>query len=142
MDRADGSSRRFELVNSRDAAELEVYVLDAKVYFKMIALKAAPRVPETCSPIAEDTHAIIRAAEHYLWHLRRTPPRSVLRTKICIELHRLKQNTQGDDWLSPTMIPDPDFRKTLRDGEEVDILVDERDKYGVRLLNESDIPLY
>ncbi len=144
--RTNESNRRIHLVDSQDAAELEVRVCGDKILFDIVMSQRTHRISESLAlrPLAsEDIHTIIRAAAHYLWQLRRTPPSSALRAGIDVKLHKLEQDdTQLDDWLLPVMVPDVKSHTTLKDGEEVDLFVDDDDKYGMTILNKGDIALY
>ncbi|PSR90698.1 hypothetical protein PHLCEN_2v4847 [Hermanssonia centrifuga] len=139
--RTNESNRRIHLVDSQDATELEVRVCGDKILFDMVMSQRTHRISESLAlrPLApEDTYTIIRAAAHYLWQLRRKPPSSALRAGIDVKLHKLEQDdTQLDDWLLPVMLPDVKSHTTLRDGEEVDLFVDDDDKYGMTILNKE-----
>ncbi|KIK68739.1 hypothetical protein GYMLUDRAFT_1008897 [Collybiopsis luxurians FD-317 M1] len=151
MQRADTFKRSFCLVNSpNDKPNLAISAQNGFVQFHVMeqtcrayGLTMMPhediRVEETDYLIS-----VLRSAADFYWNLQHSNSKSVLSSKVSVECLKLVESGQHDDDFEPILVPQK------ADGEEVNlniegivvIDVDEDVKYGFKINNTSNLPLY
>lgn len=92
----------------------------------------------------DDVRHILRSAADFYWNLSRSNRTNPFNTsRITVECVRLKETGQYTDFLEEVLMPDPDCIDLNRDGEVV-INIDENEdtKYGFKITNRTDVPLY
>ncbi len=137
MERNDNGRRHIKLVERKEDADLAVGIdSNERVIFDVRRDNGRTwRVPKTVKLLADDVYAVITAAAHFNYHLRRstTQGTGVLLKKVDIEFLKLKQTEEFDyDRYTFVVIPDPDGKNLIVAGN-VDILADESAIYGMRI---------
>jgi hypothetical protein len=98
-----------------------------------VTVHGLKRMPQRVLPDINEVTAIINAAAHYYWHLRRVGNAKYITSTIEIEFTKLS------GWGNLSLRPDgPNLIK----GGVVDIVVDEDDIYGMKITNHGTDPLY
>ena len=130
-----GDEQRRILLSKKNNAELDIALDDGLVVFNildpLVTKFGLSRMPFRISPKVDDVYPVIRAAAHYRWHLRRTNKKPIFQNKVHIEFKQL------------TMI-----REILPIGPDLNIdgvvnfVVDNEAMYGIRIINDTPIPLY
>ncbi|THH02780.1 hypothetical protein EW026_g152 [Hermanssonia centrifuga] len=141
MDRNDDRKRRIKLVERKEDAELAIDIDSQEdvVVFDMRDLCGRTyRVPKTVKLLvdeflADDVYAVINAAVHYYYHLRRSPVKEMFGKKVDIEFLKLKKTDEFDyETFSFAVVPDPDGGN-LNVAGNVDVFVDDDAMYGMRI---------
>ncbi|VDB92134.1 unnamed protein product [Peniophora sp. CBMAI 1063] len=83
----------------------------------------------------------LRSASHFFWHLRRSPEKNRLRSKVDVKVHALVEDDEAelDDDLMPPLVRNGD---DLFRGGAVDVVADSKAKYGVTIRNKTSVPLH
>lgn len=90
---------------------------------------------------AQLVHPVLRAAIRFFWHLNRTPKKGSLQGRIEVEAHELVEDENGelDDDLRYPLVR---WGKNLcRDGV-LNAKADHRTVYGLRIMNNFNVPLH
>lgn len=100
------------------------------------------RIPFQLNPVVDDIRRVFRAAGHFNWHLRRNGESQFLRNNVHFEFTRLRDSdeAEADDDDDGTGFT-PEGPNLIEEGV-IDIVVDEDDMYGMKIINTSSRPLY
>jgi len=124
--------QRRILLSENDSAELDIALEDGLVVFNIldpfVTKFGLTSLPFRISPIVDDVCAVIRAAAHYRWHLRRTNKNPIFQNKVRVEFNQLI----GMRPIEPNLNIDG----------IIDLVVDEEAMYGIRIINDTTKPLY
>ncbi|KZS99633.1 uncharacterized protein LAESUDRAFT_718559 [Laetiporus sulphureus 93-53] len=102
----------------------------------LVARYKPTRLSFNVSADADTVCPVLRSAAHYFWHLRRTNTQAALRHDVLVEFTEL---TFPDDDLLADARP---CRPNLNVDGVVELIVDEDTKYGIRIVNGTNLPLY
>ena len=107
----------------------------------LINIHGLSRLCHTTKPDMRFIHPVLRAASHFFWHLRRSPQKNMLRSKVSIEVHRLEEDEDGelDDELRAPLITRGD--NVFRAGV-ADVVADDKTMYGLKIANTVSVPLH
>lgn len=99
---------------------------------------------QTTKSDADCIRPVLRATADFFRHLRRSPlPKErLLETRIAVEVHALKENTDGnvDPYVQPLLTR---YGENLCRSGKVDLTArDDETVYGITLRNSSQVPLY
>lgn len=135
----------LQLVDEREKAELDLFLENDKVVFgildPLVRIHGLTRMPYTVDTAPANVYPVIRAAAHYRWHLRRTSHEQLLQKKVKVQFNTLVETDEFDDDLH--FLYRPNGPNLLEDGKGiVDIKVDGKTLYGIKIINELDIDLY
>lgn len=148
---ADTKKRSFRLVNSpNDEPDLALSVNEGFVRFHVMeqacrdyGLTAMPfdniRVQETDYLIF-----ILRSAADFYWNLHHSTKSGVLCSKVSLECVKLVESGEIDNNFDPIIVPATDDGQeiNLNIGGTIIIDVEENVKYGFKVKNPSNLPLY
>ena len=149
MERTDPSHGIIQLVE-QDQAEFGMALEDGKVVFNifdpLVTKYGLTRMPFSLEPTLEAISPVLRAADHFYWHLRRTP-RVENNTKIglanYVEIEVAEIEHDGityNDVLEPVFSPiEADWKR----GKVFDLQIDDSGTiYGWKIINKSKVNLY
>ncbi len=129
---------RIKIAESAAQAELAISVQGDRVVFDMLLKEHSHHIPYSMRYNAEDIYALIYAAAHYFSHLRWTS-RSNLHKMVTVEFLKVKEIDEYDDDLM--RILEPDGENMISSGN-VNVYVDDGAMYGMKITNNSRIPLH
>jgi hypothetical protein len=132
--------RKRILLVEKSHAELDIDFEDGHVVFNilnpLVTKYGLVRMPFQTRPDLDQISPILHAAAHFHWHLRRHGT-STIRDGVQIEFKALEYNL--DDAYNLIHQPtDPDLNM---DGV-IDVVVDSDSIYGIKIINNSMLPLY
>ena len=143
----DPLQRMIRLVDRDHEAEFGMALENGKVVFNIfdsdVTKYGLTRMPFTLEPTLDVLSPVIRAAVHFYWHRRRTPPRtsgaaSGLAKFVQVELTELEEDGTYYDNLEPVYRP-TDWKR----GKDFDLQIkDEGTIYGWNIINNCSQPLY
>ena len=117
-------------------AALNITFHEDRVFFDIldnqVTRHGLTRIPHSVNNNVSDVYAVIRAAAHYRWHLCRTNKEQTLRHKVQIEFTKLLDTKRA-------RIP---CGQNLIINGVVDLVVDEKTVYGIKIVNHFERPLY
>ena len=117
-------------------ADLSITLDGTNVFFDIldnqVTRHGLTRIPHSVNNNVSDVYAVIRSAAHYRWHLCRTNKEKVLRHKVQIEFTKLLETKWTRIPCGPNLIVNG----------VVDLVVDEKTVYGVKIVNNFERPLY
>jgi len=125
--------QRRILLNEKENAELGISLEDGQVVFNildpLVTRFGLTRMPARVHPIVDDVYAVIGAAAHYRWHLRRSSMKPLFQNNVWMDFKQLTQAREpyGDD---------------LNVDGVIDIVVDEHAMYGIKVFNNTSKSLY
>ena len=149
IERTDPSHRIIQLVE-QGQAEFGMALEDGKVVFNIfdsfVTKYGLTRMPFSLEPTLEAISPVLRAADHFYWHLRRTAgvendTGKGLADFVEIEVAEMEHDgiTYDDDFepvLSPTTAG-------WKRGKEFDLQIKDRGTiYGWKIINQSSVALY
>ena len=148
VERTDLSHRTIQLVE-RDQAEFGMALEDGKVIFDIfdprVTKYGLTRMPFSLEPTLEAISPVLRAADNFYWHLRRTPrvendTEKGLANYVEIEVAEMERDgiTYDNDLepVSPT-------RTGWKRGKDFDLqIIDSGTIYGWKIINNSSVALY
>ncbi|KAJ7141488.1 hypothetical protein C8R44DRAFT_604425 [Mycena epipterygia] len=151
MERADASKRSFLLLNTpADQPDLAISTNEGRVAFHVMeeicrayGLTMMPyhdvRVEET-----DLIMSILRSAADFYWNLHHSNKSGILNSKVSVDCLKLVESGEFDDDLDPILVPQAVDGKevNLNVGGMIIIDVGEDVKYGFRINNTSNVPLY
>ncbi|PVF99210.1 hypothetical protein CPB86DRAFT_814161 [Serendipita vermifera] len=136
---------RFKIMLvDKEKAELSLSLENGSVVFNildpLVTMYGVTQIPFKVNPEAADIIHVLRHAAHYYWHLRRTSSDKNLINAVDVELTALRE-VDGEyyDDLSPMRVPGG---PNLNVDGVVNIVVDKRTMYGIKLVNKTSRPLY
>ena len=147
--RTDLNHRIIQLVE-RDQAEFGMALEDGKVVFdifdSLVTKYGLTRMPFSLEPTFEVIAPVLRAADHFYWHLRRTPrlendTERGIANFVEIEMAELKHDgITYDDDLEPVLSP---TIAGWNQGKDFDLQIKDRGTiYGWKIINKSNVALY
>ena len=117
-------------------AELNITFHEDRVFFDIldnqVTRHGLTRIPHSVNNNVSDVYAVIRAAAHYRWHLCRINEVKALRHEVDIEFTELLGPNYGRIPYGPNLIVNG----------VVDLVVDEKTVYGIKIVNHFERPLY
>jgi hypothetical protein len=132
---AAGKGEQIVHVEER-MAELNIKLDRDRVFFEIldnqVTRHGLKRIPHSVKNDVDEVYAVIRAAAHYHWHLRRSNKEKALRHNVQIEFTKLLQTKYSRS---------PDGPNLIVNGV-VDLVVDKNTAYGVKIVNNFERPLY
>ena len=148
IERTDPSQRIIQPVE-RDQAEFGMALEDGKVIFDifdpLVTKYGLTRMPFSLEPTLEAISSVLRAADNFYWHLRRTPrvendTEKGLANYVEIEVAEIERDgiTYDNDLepVSPT-------RTGWKRGKDFDLqIIDSGTIYGWKIINNSSVALY
>ena len=145
IERANPSHRIIQLVE-RDQAEFGMALEDGKVVFDifdpLVTKYGLTRMPFSLEPTLEDIFPVLRAADHFYWHLRRVENHTAkgLANFVEIEVAEMEHDGTYDDDLMPVWSP---TRAGWRRGKDFDLQISNNGTtYGWKIINRSSAALY
>ena len=149
IERTDPNHRIIQLVE-RDQAEFGMALEDGKVVFDifdpLVTKYGLTRMPFTLEPTLETISPVLRAADHFYLHLRRTPKveddtEKGLANYVEVEVAEMEHDgTTYDDNLEPVLSPSGAGWKR---GKEFDVqIIDSGTIYGWKIINKCSVALY
>ena len=149
IERTNPNDRIIQLVK-KEQAEFGMALEDGKVVFdifdSLVTKYGLTRMPFSLEPTVEAISPVLRAADHFYWHLRRTPRLESDTEKGLtnfVELEVAEMEHDGftyDDNLDPVLSP---TRASWKGGKEFDIQVDDKGTiYGWKIINKCKVDLY
>ena len=143
VERTDPSHRIIQLVE-KDQAEFGMALEHGKVVFDIfdtvVTKYGFTRMPFCLEPTLEAISPVLRAADHFYWHLRRTPGAEDDIIAKFIEVEAAEMEHDGisyDDDLEPVLSP---TEAGWKHGKEFDLQVGAM--YGWKIINKSKMALY
>ena len=146
--RTDPSHRIIKLVD-RDQAEFGMALEDGKVVFdnfdSLVTEYGFTRMPFSLEPTLDAIAPVLRAADHFYWHLRRMPgsendTKKGLANVVEIEMAELEHDGTYDDDLEPVLSP---TEAGWRRGKVFDLKINDRGTiHGWKIINKSKVNLY
>ncbi|KAI0032857.1 caspase domain-containing protein [Vararia minispora EC-137] len=132
------------LLVDKDKAELSVDLgSNGEILFDLtdglITGYGLTRLYYSVPPDASMLYPVLQASAHFFWHLRRSPDKNLLRSKVDILFQRLEATGHLTDELDD--IYEPKGPNLIRDGV-VDLEADEQTKYGVTIINKIGVPMF
>lgn len=171
MWRTDASKRSFRVVDGADTIDLAVAKRDGAVQFQILD-QVCQKYGMTDMRIDDDERKKLRmddlpvdsnflmnvfhSAANFYWNLRHSNKKDVFTRGITVECFKLVSSGKLTDYLEDILIPDP-FGQNLNVNGTINIDVDETAeynccsedtttietaKYGFRITNNIDVPLY
>ena len=137
------ASQEFLIVEKEKAElcftfEQEGVVVD--ILDSFIAAFGLTRMPFYIEPNADAISNVIHAAAHFYFHLRRKSKTQALHGKIDIIFTELVESKEEyDDCLQPVIQP---IGPNLNHENLIDLQIQNSKMYGIKITNNSDIPLY
>ena len=105
-----------------------------------VAALGLTRMPFYIEPNAEAMSSVIHAAAHFYFHLRRKSKMQALHGKIDVVFTELVElQEEYDDSLQPVIQP---IGPNLNRENIVDLQIQNTKMYGMKIINNSDLPLY
>ena len=149
IERTDPRHRMIQLVE-RDQAEFGMALEDGKVVFdildSLVTKYGLTRMPFSLEPTLEAISPVLRAADHFYWHLRRRPgvendTEKGLADFVEIEVAEMEHDgITYDDNLEPVLSPTGAGWKR---GKDFDLQIDGRGMiYGWKIINKYSMALY
>jgi len=138
-----GSHHRGIILVNKDNAELNIALEDDYVIFNLlnplVTQFGLTRMPFHVSPNFDGIYPVVCASAHYSWLLRHTSKKPTVRNRVRIEFTQVKLLDEVDDDFNRVIQPDgPNLN---RDGV-VDLIVNDKTMYGVKIVNDTDLALY
>ena len=143
MEAAHSAQPKFTLINDGQA-DLEMAFEGGSIVLNildpLVRAYGLNRVPFTVEPTVKAIGCVIRKATHYFWHLRRTGDSEILTNQVEVEFMTLETvEDEYDDELN--FLRRPNGPSLIENGQ-VDIVVDEKIIYGIKITNNSEKDLY
>ena len=117
-------------------ADLSITLDGTNIFFDIlddqVTRHGLTHIPHSVNNNVSDVYAVIRAAAHYCWHLCHTNKEKALRHNVQIEFMKLLETKR-------TRIP---YGPNLIVNGVVDLVVDEKTLYGIKIANNFERPLY
>ena len=138
----DSLQPRIVLVD-REKAELDIAFDKGRIVVNvldpLVTMYGFHQISHPIQPIVHHAFEVLRAASHYYRHLRRTGNRTTagLLNRIEIELTRLKYAIDHNG----TLVLRPTGPNLIEEGI-VDLVADQDSKYGIKITNKLNVPLY
>ncbi|CCM00512.1 uncharacterized protein FIBRA_02546 [Fibroporia radiculosa] len=149
MQRTDPARRTIIPVEKKEAAKLDIALEDGNVAFYILhsaTLRCGlTRMPHTVEPSVNAVQSVLYAAANFYWHLDRKNTSGSLQNFVNIEFKRLKKSQKVDRYGYDVLLADgPNLiRSDVMDLKNVmDLQVDDTAQYGLKITNNSAIPLY
>jgi hypothetical protein len=128
---------------------LDIAIEDDHIVFNiltpLVTKFGLTRIPYRIRPNIDDVSPVLRASAHYHWHLHRHPKNNALQNKVSVEFMRLNQlkGEIGDDVEffehgNPVLKADENLNRCGL----VDIVVDNKAMYGIKIINNMNMGLY
>jgi hypothetical protein len=140
MEMQDNAQRQINMLTDEDLKQgkkpdLGIAFENGHIVFDIkdpnVTVHGLERMPQRALPDINEVTAIISAAAHYYWHLRRVGNAKYI--KSTVEFTKL---SDGD-----ILTRKPDGPNLIKDGV-VDLVVDRDDIYGMKITNHGTSPLY
>ena len=143
-------SHRIILPVEREQAEFGMALEDGKVVFDvldpLVTKSGLTRMPFSIEATLEAITPVLRAADHFYWHLRRTPEvksdtEKGLANYIEIEVAEMEHDgISYDDDLEPVLSP---TEAGWKRGKDFDLEIEDRGTiHGWKIINQSSVSLY
>ena len=145
-----GPSHRIIQLVERDQAEFSMALEDGKVVFdildSLVTKYGLIRMPFRLEPTLEAISRVLRAADHFYWHLRRTSRMENdisgvgLADVVEIQMAEMEYNgTTFDEDFEPVLSP---TKASWKGGKVFDLQINDRGIYGWKIINKKNVDLY
>ncbi|KAI0312157.1 hypothetical protein OF83DRAFT_1087200 [Amylostereum chailletii] len=136
--------QRTILLVEKDEADIAIALEDGEIVFHILdALTVSLGMTRMYHPLGQpgvDDLAIIRGAAHFYWHLRRSPLKRRLQSRVHVEFTKLVETDDKDDLFGRICVPEgPNL---VDEQGRIDIEADDTTLYGMKVINESEVGLY
>ncbi|CCM00516.1 uncharacterized protein FIBRA_02550 [Fibroporia radiculosa] len=143
MQRTDPARRTIIPVEKKEAAKLDIALEDGSVVFNILhsvtSQYGLTRMPCTIKPSFNAVQLVIYAAANFYWHLDRKSTSGSLQNFVNIEFKRLKKLREVDhDGYNVLLEDGPNLIRS----SVIDLQVDDTAQYGLKIINNSKVPLY
>ncbi|KAA1472305.1 hypothetical protein DENSPDRAFT_897123 [Dentipellis sp. KUC8613] len=138
-----GTGAQKILLDSKEKSVLDLQLEKDRIVFNildpLVKGYGLDRIPYSIDIDVDAALPVVRAAAHYYWHLNRTTKTPKLQGKIQVEVYELEEaDGEYDEDLQAILRPKG---PNLKRGDIVDVVADGT-KYGVKIVNTTNIPLY
>ncbi|KAA1472264.1 hypothetical protein DENSPDRAFT_170741 [Dentipellis sp. KUC8613] len=138
-----GTGAEKILLDTKEKSVLDLQLEKDRIVFNildpLVKGYGLDRIPNSIDIDVESALPVVRAAAHYYWHLNRTTKTPRLQGKVHVEVYELEEaDGEYDEDLQAILRPKG---PNLKRGDIVDVVADGT-KYGVKIINTTNIPLY
>ncbi|KAA1472263.1 hypothetical protein DENSPDRAFT_881116 [Dentipellis sp. KUC8613] len=138
-----GAETQKILLDTKEKSVLDLQLEDDHIVFDildpLVTVYGLKRIPYTIPIDVDAALPVIRAAAHYYWHLNRTTKTPKLQGKVQVEVYELEESDdESGDSLQALLRPKG---PNLKRGDIADVVAGGT-KYGLKVVNTTDIPLY